>query len=170
MSLYQRLIYGCLFGVKVVDYLWRVVKIFINSVHDYLSEKLLISQTDTFQNIEKLNLGCGKYHVDGWLNIGLFKWSLYPENFVVEKDGDAMVLNADVNNVESIYLGKIKYIYSSHLIEHLEYGQAIKLLENCFKGLRKGGVIRISCPDLQLWIEKYQENDLNFFEKYKSLY
>lgn len=36
--------------------------------------------------------------------------------------------------------------------------------------MKQGGIIRLSVPDLELWVRKYYENDLSFFEKYRSLY
>jgi hypothetical protein len=36
--------------------------------------------------------------------------------------------------------------------------------------MKTGGVIRLVCPDLGLWIKKYSENDTDFFNKYYKVY
>jgi len=62
----------------------------------------------------------------------------------------------------------VDYIYSSHLLEHLTREQAIKLLKECYRVLKRGGIIRIVVPDLKLLAEKYLQNDYKFFKAEKN--
>lgn len=51
----------------------------------------------------------------------------------------------------------IDYIYSSHVLEHLERRAADRLLSDAYRALKVGGVIRICVPDLGRAIEMYQQ-------------
>jgi predicted SAM-dependent methyltransferase len=47
------------------------------------------------------------------------------------------------------------YIFSSHLFEHLYRNQAIFCLNETFRILKKGGVMRIAVPDLDRIVKYY---------------
>jgi len=57
----------------------------------------------------------------------------------------------------------IDAIHSSHLIEHLSLPQGQVLIQNCFRCMKSGGVIRFATPDLDLLIEKFETNDWQWF-------
>jgi len=60
------------------------------------------------------------------------------------------------NSVDIIYLGQI--------IEHLNIiYQVPKVLNECFRVLKPGGVIRITTPDLDLLLNAYFNNDMDKF-------
>ena len=46
-------------------------------------------------------------------------------------------------------------IYASHLLEHLYYDEAHRLLKECYRVLRAGGVLRLVVPDLQSVLDEY---------------
>ena len=55
-------------------------------------------------------------------------------------------------------------IYCSHVLEHVSYLDAKKMLKNIYEMLKKGGVLRIVVPSLEARIENYKENtDANIF-------
>ena len=66
------------------------------------------------------------------------------------------------------------YVFSSHLLEHLYYYQAIFCLSETFRVLKKGGVVRIGVPDLdkivQNYDSKYPENFLEAIFESKQKY
>jgi predicted SAM-dependent methyltransferase len=49
-------------------------------------------------------------------------------------------------------------VYGEHLLEHLEPGEAWRLLLEAGRALRPGGVIRLSTPSLE-WVMKAQYDD-----------
>ena len=57
----------------------------------------------------------------------------------------------------------IDYVYSEHLIEHLDYAQAVNMLEECHRVLKASGSIRIATPDFRFLVGLYQhpEDSLN---------
>ena len=118
------------------------------------------------RSLKKLNIGCGTDIIPGWINID--KFNGMGHGSVNTKNG-AIVLN--FNMLDELPLsGCIDTIYSSHFIEHLSFQDAATFLKRCHKYMKKGGTIRLAFPDLELWINKYIQGDMNFFRKYKSLY
>jgi 2-polyprenyl-3-methyl-5-hydroxy-6-metoxy-1,4-benzoquinol methylase/glycosyltransferase involved in cell wall biosynthesis len=62
------------------------------------------------------------------------------------------------NSVDIIYLGQ--------MIEHLNPIYTIpNLLNECYRMLKPGGILRITTPDLDLLIDAYKNNDLDKFAK-----
>lgn len=52
----------------------------------------------------------------------------------------------------------VSNIYSSHLLEHLYLYEARKLLEDCYRFLKPGGVLRLALPDYHEFILQYVSN------------
>jgi len=140
----------------------------IEKLNRILINKSLLAQFERHEKIEKLNVGCGPYLVKGWLNIDQER--LIPQGRLLKDVSGILMLNVDVNNLDCIVPGSIRYIYASHFIEHLTHKDAINFLNKAYKWMMVGGVIRLTTPDLGLWIKKYYENDLAFFMEYHSLY
>jgi predicted SAM-dependent methyltransferase len=119
---------------------------------------------------EYLNLGCGNDFIKGWLNVGLFdNKKKFPYGKVVNIKG-ADVLNWDITKGLTLQGESVKCIYASHFIDHLFLTEGFDFLRNCFYLLKPGGVARITCPDLGLWIDRYNANDMEFFDKYKETF
>jgi predicted SAM-dependent methyltransferase len=118
------------------------------------------------RNESRLNIGCGDDLVAGWVNIDFDPAISYGK--VTYKEG-ILVLNFDMHD-DLVLDNCIDQIYSSHFIEHITFEDAIIFLKKCYGYLRKGGVIRLSFPDLELWTKKYLQNDKEFLNKYKSIY
>ena len=51
--------------------------------------------------------------------------------------------------------GSVAVVYSSHMIEHLDRGEARAFLAEVKRVLRAGGVVRIAAPDLSLLARDY---------------
>lgn len=118
----------------------------------------------------KLHLGCGLTTPQGWLNVdGSFnaRVARWP---VIRKTLGALGLisrgAAGVNWPTNIFHhdvrkrlpwadGTFEVVYASHLLEHLHVSEALRLLKECFRVLRPGGVARIVVPDLRAAVEDY---------------
>ena len=91
-----------------------------------------------------LNLGCGnRFHPD-WINVDLYSTN---DN----------VISADITEGVPFQDGLFKFVYSSHLIEHLNVESAKKLLQECFRVLETDGIIRVVAPDLEKIVRIYLE-------------
>jgi predicted SAM-dependent methyltransferase len=95
----------------------------------------------------KLHLGCGKNLLPGWRNID-----------IVEGPG---VILQDLTREFQIRSGEVDFVFSEHFIEHITLEQAGFFFSECYRVLRKGGVLRVSTPDLCFLIKKYLEERLS---------
>jgi predicted SAM-dependent methyltransferase len=91
----------------------------------------------------KLNVGCGKVKLDGWVNIDI-------------ESGADLVL--DVRKGLPFNQNSVDFIYNEHFIEHLTFEEGRKILQNFHRCLKKGGVLRVATPDLDYVIQKYAYN------------
>jgi predicted SAM-dependent methyltransferase len=96
-----------------------------------------------------LNLGCGShYHTNPvWTNIDFYS------------TGPGVIGH---NLLRGIPLpsNTFDFVYHSHVLEHFSKLDGEKLIEECFRVLKPGGVLRIATPDL----ERIARNYLKFLE------
>jgi predicted SAM-dependent methyltransferase len=90
----------------------------------------------------KLHLGCGTSLLDGWINTDLV--AIPPH-----------VHQLDVTKSFPFDNETVGYIYSEHMIEHLDYSSATFMIEQCFRVMKNFGKIRIATPDLDFLINLY---------------
>jgi predicted SAM-dependent methyltransferase len=91
-----------------------------------------------------LNLGCGNLFVDSdnWVNID-------------QSPFDKRVKKVSLENRLPFPENAFDVVYSSHVFEHILPHHLPKLLIECNRILRKGGVIRIVVPDFQEMVKAY---------------
>jgi predicted SAM-dependent methyltransferase len=89
-----------------------------------------------------IHLGCGYRPLMGWINVDRARgpevqvlWDLTRGLPFPDLSGTA--------------------IFSEHVIEHLTKEDASRLLSECHRVLRKGGVLRLSTPDAELFLRSY---------------
>lgn len=92
--------------------------------------------------VAKLHLGCGTRVLDGWLNADIEPCS--PQ--VLRLDATLSFPFADAS---------FDYLFSEHMIEHLSYLQGQRMLAECRRVLKPGGVLRIATPDLAFLVALY---------------
>lgn len=111
--------------------------------------------------IDSLHVGCGDILLKGWLNI---RYERREEYGKIKRANGAFYLNYNLLKMWPFENDSIQYIAGSHFIEHLDLNQGIRFLKEAFRVLKKGGVIRLSCPDLNIYARNYIENNQKFFE------
>jgi predicted SAM-dependent methyltransferase len=95
--------------------------------------------------IRKLHIGCGFNMIDGWLNSD---YQPYPTD----------TLRLDATKIFPIEDNQFDYIFSEHMIEHLEYPGGSSMLKESFRVLRKDGTMRVSTPDLPFLLDLYRSD------------
>ena len=100
----------------------------------------------------KLQIGSNVWKKAGWINIDIDP-SVNPD------------LVLDVRQGLPYQDNSIDYIFMEHFFEHINQQESQKLLHECYRALKSGGVIRISGPDLQKLAKLYLSGN---FELWKS--
>ena len=62
----------------------------------------------------------------------------------------------DLEREYTLDLRDVKYAYSGHTIEHLSNVAVRRLFSNLFLCMRRGGLIRVECPDLDMLLDDYK--------------
>lgn len=92
---------------------------------------------DSRGDFSALQIGAGPHHkLPGWL-----KTDLDPSWTTVYLDATKRFPFAD---------DTFDYIVAEHIIEHISYEEALRMVRECYRVLRKCGVVRISTPDIKL--------------------
>lgn len=105
----------------------------------------------------KLHIGCGHNLIDGWVNT----------DYLPVVKG---VLPLDATRGFPLGQNSVDYIYSEHMVEHIPYWEAKKMVLNSFHALKPGGILRIVTPDLQFLIDllnshpNYTEQQQNYLD------
>jgi predicted SAM-dependent methyltransferase len=130
-------------------------------------ENELYTLSDTFK---KYNLGCGTAIYKGFLNIGY--WSQLQDNAIykdINGTEGTFMLNYDLRHGVPARDGSLETIYHSHMLEHLSFTDGIAFIKECFRALKKNGVMRVLVPDLELWANAYVSNNRFFLEEYRKV-
>lgn len=88
----------------------------------------------------KLNVGCGDFRADGWVNVD-----------VIENDEVKPDLVCSLQNLYS-YVADVEQVYFGHVLEHVDRDDVIISLRNFWKSCVPGCKIAIVGPDaLRAW-------------------
>ena len=88
----------------------------------------------------KLHLGCGKRYIEGFTHIDLAKYDHIDFEMPVDK------LNIFSNN-------SIDEIYASHVIEYFDRDKVKIVLEEWYRVLKPGGLLRLAVPNFNSLIK-----------------
>lgn len=132
-------------------------------------------------DIQKLHLGCFDIVVPGWINTDvtphiylsripglafvLFNIGLLPKHRYLQYQRGVFRQIHYLNVAKRFPFADdtFDYVYSSHLIEHLYHDQAAFCLRETHRVLKKGGVIRVSTPDLDALVRNYTSEHADLF-------
>ena len=96
------------------------------------------------QSLRKLHLGASGNLLPGWLNTDLS----------VDRPG---LVYLDATRRFPLPSDSIDYVFSEHMIEHIDYEQAQVMLSECIRVLKPGGTLRTSTPNLAISLQLYGE-------------
>lgn len=93
----------------------------------------------------KINLGSGHWKLDGWVNVD------------IDQESKPEVL-ANLAKRLPFRDGVAWLMHTEDFIDQLELEQAKQFLDECYRILMPGGVIRVLTPDLQKLTKLYEDN------------
>ena len=93
--------------------------------------------------VSKLQVGCGRNFLAGWLNADWFYGDIY--------------LNA--KRRLPFEGSSLNFIFCEHFLEHISLDEGLRFLEDCHRVLRASGVIRITMPDLEKLTDLYLDRN-----------
>jgi predicted SAM-dependent methyltransferase len=102
----------------------------------------------------KLQIGTGRNALKGWLNTD--------RDTAVSKETVFMDAQKKFLFAESTF----DYIFCEHFIEHLDYWNGLRFIQECHRVLKPGGKLRISTPDLCFLIDLFAENKTELQHRY----
>ncbi len=115
---------------------------------DFVKRQLTALNVGATDSDLKLHIGCGKNHLPGWINI-----DVYPAPVAL-------------NVLRGLPFAdrSVRYVFVSHLLEHLFFPRDVKpFLSELKRVLMPGGVARVVVPDIAQCIEAYVKDDRAFF-------
>lgn len=89
--------------------------------------------------VKKLQVGSGPNVLPGWLN-------------TCKNPEVPGVYFLDITQRSPFNDNTFDYVFSEHMIEHMTYVDGIAMLRECYRIMKPGARIRISCPDINFLI------------------
>jgi predicted SAM-dependent methyltransferase len=112
-----------------------------------------------------IDIGCGGNFEDGFLYVDTFpKDSIKPE--YQSRYFSLDILNCSDSELQE--LGLFDLVRMQHSLEHFTYEEGQRVLINCGKLLKPGGLLLITVPDLEIHINKYLTNDYENWHGFKQ--
>ena len=111
-------------------------------IHDYVAGHA----------VRKLQIGAGANNLQGWLNTD-----------IEPGPGQAYL---DATKTFPLASQSFRYVFSEHVIEHLNYDEGLRMLRECHRILSPGGKIRIATPDLLKFIGLFQSERTDAMRAY----
>ena len=102
----------------------------------------------------KLQLACGTHQPKGWLNTDYFLLS-------------STVACLDVTERFPFDDGTFTAILAEHVIEHFTYPDGKRMMAECFRTLKPGGILRLSTPNVRFYTGLFEAANM---EKFRESY
>ena len=105
-----------------------------------------------------LNIGAGTFNHKYWTNVD------YGSKQYAKVQNQFVELNLMEKPKFPFENESIELIYSSHTIEHVNDAAVNNLIEESFRILKIGGILRITCPDANLLLNSVKNNVDKYWE------
>ncbi len=131
------------------------IKSFKDFLYPYYSKSKRIFHQKS-KNKKYLNVGAG----NGWRH----------NDFISLDLAQDIEINFNLNIDKKLPFedNSIKGIYTSHCLEHLRYSEVKYWLKDFYRILLKGSILRITVPNIILYLDAYEEKDASFFNWIRS--
>ncbi len=95
----------------------------------------------------KINFGCGANRLEGW------------QNYDCEVDISLPLVGQFPDD-------SADFIFAEHVVEHIEYEEALNFFGECKRILRPGGVVRICVPSIERIMLHADADYINFIQRH----
>jgi len=133
----------------------------------WLGRNFLTTKPKLYKSENYLNLGCGSNYIDGYINADFFYRPKFWKKNTLKREWQ-LDLRYKLNCKDEVFDG----IFTEHTLEHLYPDDSKKLLQELFRVLKKGSIIRITVPDIEKYVNFYiGNNNINldeFSNRYKT--
>jgi len=145
---------------SIIHLLGYEINKFENDEEKDLNLYRLFYSEESLRNKRFYNIGSGNFFHCFWTNVD-HKSNWY-KNF---KNSNYIDFDLESSANLPLESDSAEVIYSSHTIEHISNKAADHLFNEVFRILKKGGIFRITCPNIDLYYRAYLNNDLFFWEE-----
>lgn len=114
-------------------------------VYERYAKFVLGSLKGDIVGVDKINLGCGTNRLSGWRNF------------------DSEI---DIRKPLPFASNSAAFIFAEHVVEHIDYYEAISFFKECFRVLIPGGVVRIAVPCLDNVWKRATPEYIQFVKKW----
>jgi predicted SAM-dependent methyltransferase len=108
-----------------------------------LTARWLVRKTGSNDTETRLQFGCGSRRLSGWVNIDLL--------------GSSADFVWDLRRPVPLPNNSVSAVYHEHFLEHLPFDSAVQSLQDAYRLLRPGGILRLAVPDFRRYCEDYVE-------------
>jgi predicted SAM-dependent methyltransferase len=107
--------------------------------HQKLKKRALHIIDNYFKDwvVAKFHIGAGGSWLEGWLNVDI-------------EPLEERIAFMDVSRDFPLSSNSFQYVFSEHLLEHLDIPGQVKMLSECYRILKPGGRIRIATPNVDV--------------------
>jgi len=104
------------------------------------------------RNSTYVQIGGGNHYLDGFLNI-----DIVPPADVIW----------DVREGIPLKFNSVKFIFSEHFLEHIDYPVSVKkFVKECYRVLKRDGKVVIGVPDGELAVRAYYKTDNKMIDRF----
>lgn len=137
-------------SIAILKWIIQILKDIKQNIYIQYKKIILIFFRPRMPDFSKtgvnLHLGCGPINHESFINVDGFP---FPHVHYIRDISDLSFFNDN----------SVDLIYASHCLEHFHYSEILSVLKEWQRVLKKGGILRISVPDLDLLLKIYYQNE-----------
>ncbi len=131
-----------------------------------IREEQLISMENVVKssishNKLNLNLGSGSYIINDWINLD--------KNLEIKisSASDILLRHENINDIPFAN-ASVDYIYSFHFMDKLTSDEGMRVIRECRRVLKNGGIFRVVVSDTETALKAYSDNNNDYFENLRN--